>query len=76
MEIIFRELDGNPDMDVDEFIELLRKYSSTILLTEKEHRDVTIYTRNSGVMNYMVYGEIGIKIKGLSEIIDSTHAFV
>lgn len=75
MEIIFGKLNENPDMSVEGFIELLRKYSSTILLTEKEHKDVTIYTRNSGVMNYMVYDEIGIKIKGLSEIIDSIPHF-
>jgi hypothetical protein len=76
MEIIFRELDSNPDMSVDYFIDILRIYSSTVLLSEKEHRDITVYTKNKGVMNYMVYDEIGIKIKGLSDIIDSTHAFV
>lgn len=76
MEIIFRELDGNPDMSVNDFIDILRIYSSTVLLSEKEHRDITVYTKNKGVINYMVYDEIGIKIKGLSEIIDSTHAFV
>ena len=76
MEIIFRELDGNPDMSVNDFIDILRIYSSTVLLSEKEHRDITVYTKNKGVMNYMVYDEIGIKIKGLSEIIDSTHVFV
>ena len=76
MEIIFRELDGNPDMDVDYFIDILRIYSSTVLLSEKEHRDITVYTKNKGVMNYMVYDEIGIRVKGLSEIIDSTPAFV
>ena len=76
MEIIFSELDGNPDMSVNDFIDILRIYSSTVLLSEKEHRDITVYTKNKGVMNYMVYDEIGIKIKGLSEIIDSTHVFV
>ena len=76
MEIIFRELDGNPDMDVDYFIDILRIYSSTVLLSEKEHRDITVYTKNKGVMNYMVYDEIGIRVKGLSDIIDSTPAFV
>lgn len=76
MEIIFRELDGNPDMSVNDFIDILRIYSSTVLLSEKEHRDITVYTKNKGVMNYMVYDEVGIRVEGLSEIIDSTHAFV
>ena len=44
MEIIFRELDSNPDMSVDYFIDILRIYSSTVLLSEKEHRDITVYT--------------------------------
>ena len=76
MEIIFRELDSNPDMSVDYFIDILRIYSSTVLLSEKEHRDITVYTKNKGVMNYMVYDEIGIRVKGLSDIIDSTPVFV
>jgi len=75
MGIIFNELNDNPDMDVDGFIKLLRKYSSTVLLTEKEHKDVTIYTKNKDIMNYTVYEEIGIEVKGLKEIIDSIPHF-
>ncbi len=72
MEIIFRELNGNPDMDVNEFIRLLRMYCSTILLTEKEHKDVTVYTKNTEIMNYVAYEKVGIEVKGLMEIIKST----
>jgi|688.fasta_scaffold394517_2 hypothetical protein len=75
MEIIFGKLSENPDMSVEGFIELLRKYSSTILLTEKEHRDVTLYTRNNEEVNYMVYDKVGIKVGGLKDIIDSTPIF-
>lgn len=76
MRIIFGELGKNPDMDVEGFIRLLRMYSSTILLTEKEHKDITVYTKNTDIMNYVGYEKIGIEVKGLKEIIDSIHAFV
>jgi hypothetical protein len=72
MGIIFNELNDNPDMDVDGFIKLLRKYSSTILLTEKEHKDITVYTKNTDVMNYVAYEKVGIEVKGLMEIIKSS----
>jgi len=75
MEIIFKELNDNPDMNVDEFIELLRKYSSTVQLTEEEHKKITLYTRNTDIMNYMAYGDVGITVKGLKEIINSTPTF-
>jgi len=71
MGIIFGELNNNPDMDVEGFIKLLRLYSSTILLTEKEHKDITVYTKNTDIMNYVGYEKIGIEVKGLKEIIDS-----
>jgi hypothetical protein len=75
MEIIFMQLNNNPDMSVDEFIGLLRKYSSTVLLSEKEHRDITIYTKNKSIMNYIAYGDVGIEVKGLMDIIDSSPVF-
>ena len=75
MEIIFTRLSEKPNMDVDEFIKILRIYSSTVLLTEKEHRDVTTYTKNTDIMNYVAYDKIGIKVDGLMDIIDSSPAF-
>jgi len=75
MEIIFRRLSDNPDMSVEGFIDLLRMYSSTVLLTDEEHKEITLYTRNTEVMNYMVYGKVGIKVNGLKEIINSTPRF-
>ena len=76
MEIIFMQLNNNPGMSVDEFIGLLRKYSSTVLLSEKEHRDITIYTKNKSIMNYIAYGDVGIEVKGLMDIIDSSPVFL
>lgn len=75
MEIIFIKLSENPDMDVNGFIELLRMYSSTILLTDKEHKDVTSYTKNTEIMNYVAYEKVGIKVNGLMEIIESIPSF-
>ena len=72
MEIIFRKLDENPDMSVEGFIDLLKRYSSTVQLTEKEHKDVTLYTRNTDLLNYMVYDKVGINVRGLQEIINNT----
>jgi hypothetical protein len=50
-------------------------YSSTVELTEEEHKKITIYTRNTDVMNYMVYDKVGIKVNGLMDIINSTPRF-
>lgn len=75
MEIIFNKLTEKPNMDVDEFIKILRVYSSTVLLTDKEHRDVTTYTKNTNIMNYVAYDKIGIKVDGLTDIINSSPAF-
>jgi len=69
VEIIFGELDRNPDMDVKTFISLIKKYSSTILLTKDEHKRITLLTRGTGVMNYLMYEEAGIEVPGLEKYI-------
>ena len=70
-EIIFEELHKNPDMSVEEFTELIKKYSSTILLTKDEHKKITQLTKGTGVMNYLVYEQVGIEVPGLMEYIGS-----
>ena len=75
MGIIFRELNENPNMSVEDFIGLLKIYSSTVQLTKKEHTDITLYTKKTGVMNYMVYDKVGIEVKGLMDIINSSPRF-
>jgi hypothetical protein len=67
MEIIFGELNKNPDMDVDTFISLIKKYSSTIYLTKDEHKRITLLTKGKDVMNYLMYEEAGIEVPGLME---------
>ena len=69
VEIIFGELYKNPDMDVETFISLIKKYSSTILLTKDEHKRITLLTKGKDVMNYLMYEEAGIEVPGLEEYI-------
>lgn len=66
-EIMFEELHKNPDMEVVEFTELIKKYSSTILITKDEHQKITQLTKRTGVMNYLVYEQYGIIVPGLRE---------
>lgn len=75
MEIIFRKISENPDITIEGFIDLLKMYSSTVGLTQEEHKRITLYTRNTEVMNYMVYDKVGIKVNGLMDIINSTPRF-
>jgi hypothetical protein len=69
VEIIFGELYENPDMDVDTFISLIKKYSSTILLRKDEHKRITILAKGKDIMNYLMYEEAGIEVPGLEEYI-------
>jgi len=69
MKWIFFELNNNPDMGLEQFIELLKTYSSTVELTKEEHTKVTIFTKNKNVLNYEVYSKIGIIIEGLDEFV-------
>lgn len=69
MKNIFFEIDCNPDMTLDQFILLIRKYSSTIELTKEEHNKVTSLSKSRDVLNYQVYTELGIEIDGLDELL-------
>jgi hypothetical protein len=68
-EIIFEELHKNPDMGVEVFTYLIKKYSSTISLTKDEHRRITLLTKGKDVMNYVMYEQAGIEVIGLEEYI-------
>lgn len=69
VEIIFEELYKNPDMDVNTFISLIKKYSSTILLRKDEHKRITLLVKGKDIMNYVMYEEAGIEVPGLEEYI-------
>jgi hypothetical protein len=64
---MFEELHNNPEMSVEEFTRLIRKYSSTISITKDEHTRITQLTKGTGVMNYLVYEQVGIEVPGLME---------
>jgi hypothetical protein len=68
-EIIFGELDMNPEMDIETFISLIKKYASTISLTKDEHKRITSLTKGKDVMNYVMYEQAGIEVPGLEEYI-------
>jgi hypothetical protein len=68
-EIIFGELDINPEMDIETFISLIKKYASTISLTKDEHKRITSLTKGKDVMNYLMYEQAGIEVPGLEEYI-------
>lgn len=70
VELIFRQFEVNPDIEITEFIRILRKYCSVVALTKEEHKKVTIYCKkHPEVFNYQAYEACGIRIQGLSELI-------
>jgi len=68
-EIIFEELHRNPDMGVEVFTYLIKKYSSTISITKDEHKRITLLCKGKDVMNYLMYEQAGIEVPGLMEYI-------
>jgi hypothetical protein len=71
MGFIMEELVNNPDMGLDEFVSLCKKYASTVSLSEQEHISVTIRAKNTGKCNYEFYSECGIIIEGLDTIVNN-----
>ena len=71
MGYIMESIRNNPNMGVDEFVLLCKKYASTVSLTESEHSLITIRAKNTGKCNYEFYSECGIIIEGLDEIVSN-----
>ena len=69
MGFIMDELVSNPNMSVDNFIILCKKYASTVTLTEEEHSLVTLKAKNTGRPNYEFYEYCGIIVEGLENLI-------
>jgi hypothetical protein len=70
MRFIFSELDKDEDMNVDRFIELLKKYCSTVVLSKDEHSMVTaLAKKNPTYLNYESYLTCKIQVDGLSDLI-------
>jgi hypothetical protein len=69
MRFIFSELDKDEDMSVDRFIELLKKYCSTVVLSKDEHTMVTsVANKNPTYLNYETYLACRIQVDGLSDL--------
>jgi hypothetical protein len=69
MRFIFSELDKDEDMSVDRFIELLKKYCSTVVLSKDEHSMVTVIgNKNPTYLNYESYLACKIQVDGLSDL--------
>ena len=69
MRFIFSELDKDEDMNVDRFIELLKKYCSTVVLSKDEHSMVTaVAKKNPTYLNYESYLACRIQVDGLSDL--------
>ena len=69
MGYIMDELVNNPNMSVDDFIVLCKKYASTVNLTKEEHNLVTLMAKNTGRPNYEFYESCGIIVEGLDSIL-------
>jgi hypothetical protein len=69
IKLIFDELVLNPDMDLDYFIFILKKYCSTLKISKKEHMIVTNFAKkNPNLVNHQIYETCGIKIYGLEKL--------
>ena len=70
LKFIFAELEKEPNMKLDTFINIVKKYSSTVKLSKEEHVKVTSFAKkNPTYLNYETYLACGIKVEGLSDII-------
>lgn len=70
LKYIFSDLEKDPNMDLNTFINIVKKYSSTVKLTKEEHSVVTKFAKkNPTYLNYETYVACGINIDGLSDII-------
>lgn len=69
IQLIMDSLVKNPEMSLNEFILLVKKYSSTVKITKEEHSQVSLKTKNSEIFNFKVYDELGIIVHGLNEYV-------
>jgi len=68
--LIFNEIEKDPEMTLEQFIKILIKYCSVVSLTKEEHTRVSSFCRkNKDIFNYEAYLACGIKVSGLSDLI-------
>ena len=69
MRFIFSELYRDENMELSKFIQILKKYCSTVKLSKDEHSKVTVVAKqNPTYLNYESYLACKIKIDGLSNL--------
>lgn len=69
MRFIFSELDKDENMELSKFIQILKKYCSTVKLSKDEHSRVTVVAKqNPTYLNYESYLACKIQIDGLSNL--------
>lgn len=67
MFLIFEEIEKKPNITVEEFLFLLKKYCSTVQITKEEHVLVSLYAKqNPDFYNYESYLACGVKIPELN----------
>ena len=70
IDLIFNEIEKDPEMTLERFIKVLKKYCSVVCLTKEEHSQVTSFCKkNKEAFNYEAYLACGIKVSGLSDLI-------
>jgi hypothetical protein len=70
LKFVFEELEKDPNMDLNMFISIVKRYSSTVKLSKDEHAKVTSFAKkNPNYLNYETYLACGIKVEGLSDVI-------
>jgi hypothetical protein len=69
MGFIMDELVNSPNISLDVFILLCKKYASTVTFTEEEHNLVTVTAKNTGRPNYEFYSSCGVIVEGIDYIL-------
>lgn len=76
MRLIFKKLESQPNMSVDEFTNVILGLGSTVILTKSEHALVTSYAKEHDILNYQAYRSLGIHVDGLNEFLEGKNILV
>ncbi len=65
MKFVFDEIHRNPNMEINQFIEICLRYFSFVTVTKQEHDMVTSMAKKTGKYNFQLYRKCGIKLYGV-----------
>jgi hypothetical protein len=68
---IFRDMDLNRDMTFEEFVVMIKKYGSTIIITKEEHARFKKDAQGMYLKTYRDYEDRGVDVPGLREYSES-----